>query len=288
MSTLSQFLGSGGGGIAHEWPTTQSITFTAPFTAKYLVTAIGGGGSGGRGNRSGGGAGGFCQQVVSLEAGDSLVLTIGAGGLSPGAAGDGNPGGTTTVTGPGISLTANGGAGGAAAGAAGGTASGGTVNRTGGSGAAYTATATGGGAVDVYGYGTSITSSFSSGSAGGSVGGGGSASAPGGALLFGILATETVYPIPLPNRPYFLGNRTLQPAGFKVGNAPAGSHAEPGAGGTVTSLYKGGLFAGGAGNVSSAGSDGGFFGGGGGGQGSGSAAAGNGGVGGVIIEWIVS
>ena len=93
----------------------------------------------------GGGAGGFAQKLVSLAAGNVISFTIGAGGASNGASG-----GTTVLTAPGVSLTANGGTT-----ASGGSASGGDINVTGGS--SGNAVATGGGAVGVYGVGYGST-----------------------------------------------------------------------------------------------------------------------------------
>ena len=118
---LSDFLGSGGG-FPEQRAFTTSGSFTAPRTGKYLLTAIGGGAADLNSGR-GGGAGGFAQKLVSLASGDVVSFTIGAGGVSNGAAG-----GNTTLTAPGVSLTANGGTT-----TAGGTASGGDVNVQGGS-----------------------------------------------------------------------------------------------------------------------------------------------------------
>ena len=118
---LSDLFG-GGGGFPEQRAFTTSGSFTAPRTGKYLLTAIGGGAAG-LNNGRGGGAGGFAQKLVSLAAGDLISLTIGAGGASNGASG-----GTTTLTAPGVSLTANGGTT-----ASGGSASGGDINVTGGS-----------------------------------------------------------------------------------------------------------------------------------------------------------
>lgn len=174
--------GGGGGGGGSVGNLVQRIImysqeFTAPRDGSYRVTAIGGGASGGRSATSGnglratgGGAGGFAQKVVQLAKGDVLTCIIGAGGAAQTvAAQDGADGGTTTVTGPGISLTASGGKGGlhglgagTTLGAEGGTASGGDVNVTGGgSGSATTVAvansmaATGGGAVGIFGVGYS-------------------------------------------------------------------------------------------------------------------------------------
>lgn len=127
----------------------SSMTYIAPFSGNYIVVALGGGGGGARGgynaSATGGAAGGAAFKAVKLSAGDGLISVIGAGGaISSGAAnavgGNGNAGGTTTVTGPGIALSAGGGGGGlfsaATAGVlnapVGGSATGGDLNVTGG------------------------------------------------------------------------------------------------------------------------------------------------------------
>lgn len=183
-----------------------SGTFTAPHDGWYRVTAIGGGGSGGcyeglsKGVGCGGGAGGLCEKLTYLTAGSELTITVGAGGASRSTNLAGADGSATTVTGTGISLTANGGIGGGYGsaistlynGGAGGTSSGGDINNTGGAGGNITTTATiqwgstGGGAVGVYGTGisaqniTSLSSTLSY--AGAGVGSVGSTTTSGGAL----------------------------------------------------------------------------------------------------------
>ncbi len=162
--------------IHKERPIWSSGTFIAPVSAMYLVTAIGPGGSGayaptGNGRAAtGGGAGGLAQKKVRLNAGDTLTIAIGAGGVAPTVAGtNGSDGADTTITGPGVSLIARGGKGGktraagvgTAAGAAGGIAEGGDFNWTGGGSGSATITSavaaavalTGGGAAPVKGIG---------------------------------------------------------------------------------------------------------------------------------------
>lgn len=152
--------------IPQEILFTSSGSWTALYDCRVLVSIGGGGGSGGArssapATASGGGAGGFSQKLIRLTAGDVLSFTVGAGGAKVNGNSNGVAGGTTTLTGPSISLTANGGAGGLQAanagvsGVAGGTASGGMINNTGGrsgsiswAGTAYGATA--GGSVGIY------------------------------------------------------------------------------------------------------------------------------------------
>jgi hypothetical protein len=145
---------------------------------------------------SGGAAGGLCIKTIRVEAGDTFLATLGSGGalVSTTTAGsriNGNAGGTSTVTGPNTSMTANGGAGGnggyvasgtvSAAGAAGGTASGGDANYPGGGSGTAAVTgvcgvaATGGGAVALNGV------SYSSGNATAATTGGRLGAASGGA-----------------------------------------------------------------------------------------------------------
>jgi hypothetical protein len=104
------------------------------------VTVIGGGGSGGYHSSmpsGGGGAGGQAVGVVTgLAAGQSIAVTVGAGGAAPGAPQNGNSGGTSSF---GAYLSATGGGGGsggtmtefAMAGGAGGVGVGGQLNRGG-------------------------------------------------------------------------------------------------------------------------------------------------------------
>lgn len=142
----------------------SSGTWEVPSTGVYQIYVIGAGGAGGAVDASaraasGGGAGGFAKKKVRLVQGDDYTITIGAGGTTSGQAG-----GTTSIVGTNVSVTANGGSGGAVgavasvtvSGGAGGTATGGDVNYTGGAGgdAQFTATgiaAGGGGAIAFFG-----------------------------------------------------------------------------------------------------------------------------------------
>jgi hypothetical protein len=164
--------GVGGSNIMFTDAVKTSQTYTFKATGTVFIQAIGAGGSGamfsqdnaGNGNATcaitGGAAGGYSRKTVAVTAGDTLTITIGAGGAripqnTSNEKSNGNTGGTTTVTGSNlgsgntsISLTANGGGGGLYNGAGGsytnrtvgpttgGTASGGDVNNTGGTSSA--------------------------------------------------------------------------------------------------------------------------------------------------------
>jgi len=127
---------------------TSSTTWTVPTGcthARFELWAPGGGGGGAQstGGAGGAGAGGYCEKSIAVTAGDVYTITIGSPG-SPGSSTgtNGTNGGTATVTGTGLSLTANGGVGGGAAfatggsggGGPGGTSSGGDLNTPGGTG----------------------------------------------------------------------------------------------------------------------------------------------------------
>ncbi len=155
---------AGGGGPRFQQTITSSGTFTPLLDGNAYLILVGGGGSGAVGrdptgggssswNLAGGGAGGMCIHKANLSTSQSYSLTCGAGhnnslslGSNVAGAQSGGTGGTSTLSGNGISLTANGGGGGTAAGAAktdtdvaggtGGTASGSNIyNVTGGRGA---------------------------------------------------------------------------------------------------------------------------------------------------------
>lgn len=313
MSTLSSFLRTVKVNPNYnERVFVTSQTFVTPFSGRYLVTAIGPGGSGSgtTGNCSSGGAGGLAQSLWKLPAGFSLVLTMGAPGAKVTSAVVGNDGGTTTVTGTGLTtLTANGGKGGTAdytvALAQGGTASGGNVmNVTGGRGGR------GGGAVGVYGvsYDGNIICE-----AGAGTGGPPSTTAPianlylsypgtgvfsgdeaaANNLYYEVYVTPS-YPLGGSLLSSFKSGRVLNPnGGFQLGST--GSYdctGGPGCGSGYgnTSFYgnpsKAGLFAGGSRNANvGLGAVGGALGGGGGAH-TNYNYAGAGGCAGVVIEWI--
>lgn len=163
---------------------TTSGTYTAPVTGWYKITAKGGGGGGGAGNYSsntaagggGGGEGGTTIAYVSMTAGDTATIIIGAGG-SGGASinADGVAGGNTTVTYDGNTYTAGGGSGGSTTTISGKGGSGTIEGAAGGSktqtlsGAAFGANGGGAGG----GGGANYTLPGSNGTAGGGGGGGG-------------------------------------------------------------------------------------------------------------------
>lgn len=150
-------------GSAARFHFLSSTTWTVPFDMRAIIVLAGGGGGGAaviKGTSSmalssGGGAGGCVMHEAKLTKGTVLTITVGARGTrgimetittGAGNVSNGGNGGTTTVTGGGMTLTANGGTGGynalvgsdfpgAISGGPGGTASGGNIlNQTGGRG----------------------------------------------------------------------------------------------------------------------------------------------------------
>jgi hypothetical protein len=120
---------------------TASGVFTVPNgVTAARVTVIGGGGSAGYHSTMPGGGGGAGGQaigtVTGLTAGQSIAVTVGAGGAAPASPAPGNAGGTSSF---GTFMSATGGAGGnggtvtqfAMAGGAGGAGTGGQINRGG-------------------------------------------------------------------------------------------------------------------------------------------------------------
>ena len=142
-----------------------SGTFVAPKAGTYKFWALAAGASGGArhncsvGGATGGGGGELRIGEVALTAGQSVLITIGAGGAAVTDSTAGNVGGDTTISSP-VSITAKGGSAGATIGTstttnggAGGTGgTGGTFSADGGRGGTFTQTsgtnifATGGGA----------------------------------------------------------------------------------------------------------------------------------------------
>lgn len=108
----------------------SSTTYSVPYTGTYDVVAIGGGGSGGTGHSrfdssnppmfvtytysgAGGGSGGISRWQGTINAGTKLTCTIGAGGAAQTASSmAGIAGGSTSVTGGPVSVSAGGGGGG--------------------------------------------------------------------------------------------------------------------------------------------------------------------------------
>ena len=124
----------------HRDEITTSGTYTAPVTGWYKITLKGGGGGGQGANvdagnfvrgGSGGGEGGVTIAYKFMDAGETALITIGAGGAgsktiaSANNATAGGDGGTTTVTINNDTYTATGGHGGYLTGGDGGT---GTIN----------------------------------------------------------------------------------------------------------------------------------------------------------------
>jgi len=179
---------------------TGAGTYTAPASGWLYVWAWGAGGSGGAESGSagtGGGTGAACFARRWVTKGQTVAYSVGAGGAGVSDPSDGNAGGDTTVTLPGLVLRAGGGQGGkkgsSMPGGVGGMAYTGDVRRPGNdaasSGAAsYTNGATPVGWVDLLTFianGTSSVSAPFSGSAagtqpGGASGAGGSSSGNGG------------------------------------------------------------------------------------------------------------
>lgn len=108
----------------------SSTTYSVPYTGTYDVVAIGGGGSGGTGysrfdssnppmfvtytySGAGGGSGGISRWQGTINAGTALTCTVGAGGAAQTASSmAGIAGGSTSVTGGPVSVSAGGGSGG--------------------------------------------------------------------------------------------------------------------------------------------------------------------------------
>ena len=108
----------------------SSTTYNVPYTGTYDVVAIGGGGSGGTGysrvdssnppmfvtytySGAGGGSGGISRWQGTINAGTALTCTVGAGGAAQTANSmAGIAGGSTSVTGGPVSVSAGGGGGG--------------------------------------------------------------------------------------------------------------------------------------------------------------------------------
>lgn len=108
----------------------SSTTYNVPYTGTYDVVAIGGGGSGGTGysrfdssnppmfvtytySGAGGGSGGISRWQGTINAGTALTCTVGAGGAAQTAISmAGIAGGSTSVTGGPVSVSAGGGGGG--------------------------------------------------------------------------------------------------------------------------------------------------------------------------------
>jgi hypothetical protein len=188
---------------------TASGTFTVPNGVTGVrVTVIGGGGAAGYHATmpgAGGGGGGTAVGVIrGLTPGQTIAVTVGAGGAAPASPADGNPGGTSNF---GTFLSATGGAGGgggtmvdfAMAGGGGGLGSGGAVNNGGAMGGDSIVVACRGGDGGGPGHGRGASgpqNGFSATGYGGGGGGGGTTTSgspvgyPGGAGGPGIVIIE--------------------------------------------------------------------------------------------------
>lgn len=189
---------------------SASGTFVVPLGVTRVRAQVwgGGGGGGGAANSAsgfagtGGGAGGYAdRRRIDVTPGQSITVTIGAGGLAGPAGGSGGPGGSSSF---GAFCSATGGAGGAHQSPAGttqttpGTGTGGDFNVTGQAGLQVlpngsTAYGGQGGSAPCGGMGGSISiGAAGAGSApgGGGGGGGGTGSAPGAAGAPGLVIVE--------------------------------------------------------------------------------------------------
>jgi len=124
---------AGGGSPRFQEAVTTSGTWSPKMDGEAYLILVGAGGSGGVGrdqlltsasyiNLGGGGAGGMCIHKATLSTSQSYSVTLGAGhtntqsyGTNVSSGQAGGTGGTSTLSGNGISLTANGGNGGGAA-----------------------------------------------------------------------------------------------------------------------------------------------------------------------------
>ena len=170
----------------------SSASWTVPTDVTSVsIVCVGGGAAGGSINSSysgGGGAGGSLAYAnnVSVTPGETLSVTVGAGGLGQSRnSGTSNSGGLSRVRRGGTTLcqAAGGGGAGATSGGAGQTANIGTVSYAGGSGGTPVSFSRGGGGGGAAGYGGtggagSNGNSFNAGGAGSGGGGGGGGASP--------------------------------------------------------------------------------------------------------------
>ena len=201
--------GPSGGGVAGAGGTvfTSNGTFTIPSGVTAVkMTIVGGGGAGAVGSNacgpsfnggSGAGGGAAIKFLTGLTSGNTLSVTIGAGGTS--ASGPGGSGGTSQVASGTQSITtvsASGGGGGiqtAAAAAVGGVGSNGDLNIGGQGGMSVTSENSQVGGSSIFGGGAGNPASAGTGVAGRPYGGGGSGgqnSPPGGAGAAGVVLFE--------------------------------------------------------------------------------------------------
>lgn len=111
---------------------SASGTFTVPIGVTSVVAEPWGGGGGGSGGSGASGAGGgYGRKRCAVTPGQSITVTVGAGGAAASSAGTAGNGGTSSF---GSFVSATGGVGGAAGPGAGGSGSGGDINLSGGAG----------------------------------------------------------------------------------------------------------------------------------------------------------
>jgi phage-related tail fiber protein len=171
-----------------------SFTVPAGVTHVHVRLVAGGGGGGGSISGGGGGAGGYAEGMYSVTAGQTITVTVGAGGTAGPSGGHGGNGGTSSF---GSYISATGGMGGRGGnehgGGGGGAGINGALNTVGGYGGDGIASGVGGqgGASFLGGGGKAGTASGANGSALGSGGGGGyGGSYPGGAGASGVVIVE--------------------------------------------------------------------------------------------------
>lgn len=191
MSNFTDFISSGGGAAdkldilnpvsGQKAVIKKSMSYTPAINCTAVVTCIGAGGGGGASGSgqavaTGGAAGGVCQSELSLTAGTTYTITVGAGGsggTTSTSSANGVTGGNTSFTGSNITdMTATGGERGkhttqSTTSSAGGTGSGGSIaNRTGGGTsvpvAAVAKGCTGGAALGFFENGKSVTTTGAS------------------------------------------------------------------------------------------------------------------------------
>lgn len=191
MSNFTDFISSGGGEASkldilnpvsgQKAVIKKSMSYTPAINCTAIVTCIGAGGGGGASGSgqavaTGGAAGGVCQSELSLTAGTTYTITVGAGGAggtTTTSSANGVTGGTTSFTGSNITdMTATGGTQGktttqSTTSSAGGVGSGGSIaNRTGGGTsvpvAAVAYGCTGGAALGFFENGKSVTTTGAS------------------------------------------------------------------------------------------------------------------------------
>lgn len=299
MASLSELTGVGGGtAFAPKLATPffSSGTFVAPQDGIVEIRAMGAGGSGawretGATTATGGYSGAWGAKLLRVSKGQSIIIAVGAGGISRTTAGSGNQGGNTSITVDGVAYVASGGAGGVYA--ASGTPTipnAAVISSLWDIGAAsvkpgvFAGASTGGAGVDILAQGNNATTSASvANSGGGGTGFPGVGSDGGGAMPGGLSGSgaspSTNIPIyeDLSNREWIISFYGGSGAKY-VGNTAFAPGGNGGGGGTTSTSHAGGSGGnGGGGGINSTSYIGGSGGiGGGGGAGSPSGNGGNG------------